>query len=56
MLKKVCSVVLASLKACDVQTKVRLGFSLAAALLADFFEHPEAEHPDKPDAGGVMWT
>jgi len=32
MLKKTSSVVLASLKACDVQKKVRLGFSLAAAL------------------------
>jgi len=40
MLKKTSSVVLASLEACDVQKKVRLGFSLAAALLEGLFEHP----------------
>jgi hypothetical protein len=40
MLKKASSVVLATLKASDVQEKVRLGFWLAAALLEDLFEHP----------------
>jgi hypothetical protein len=41
MLKKTASGVLASLKACDVRrNKVRLGFSLAAALLGGLFEHP----------------
>jgi hypothetical protein len=33
MLKLVANCVLASLKSCDVLTTVRLGFSLAAALL-----------------------
>jgi hypothetical protein len=41
MLKMSSSVVLASLKACDVRKKVRLGFSLAAASLDGHFEHPE---------------
>jgi hypothetical protein len=41
MLKKAASIVLALLKACDIQIKVCLGFSLAAALLNDPFEHPE---------------
>jgi hypothetical protein len=40
MLKRASSGVLASLKACDVREKVRLGFSLAAALLDGLFEHP----------------
>jgi hypothetical protein len=41
MLKNASSVVLASLLACDVPKTVRLGFSLTAALLGGFFEHPD---------------
>jgi hypothetical protein len=43
MLKKTPSFVLASLKALNVRQRqrVRLGFSLAAALLDGLFEHPE---------------
>jgi hypothetical protein len=34
MLKMVANCVLASLKSCDIPTTVRLGFTLAAALLS----------------------
>lgn len=40
MLKTPSSVVLASLKTSTYHKKVRLGLSLAAALLAGRFEHP----------------
>jgi hypothetical protein len=42
MLKTVSSCVLASLKP-STDSKVRLGLSLAAALLADRFEHLEKQ-------------
>jgi hypothetical protein len=47
MLKKAPSVVLASLKACDVPQRVRLGSSLAVALLGGLFEHPVVTHSMK---------
>jgi hypothetical protein len=40
MLKKAASFVLASLKTSTYRQKVRLGLSLAAALLDSLFEHP----------------
>jgi hypothetical protein len=43
MLKTTSSVVLALLKTSTYRKKVRLGLSLAAALLAGRFEHPEIE-------------
>ena len=48
MLKKSASSVLASLRLLNVPQRVRLGPSLAAALL-DLFEHPAASFPHIPD-------